>query len=260
MTKDGSRRSSVAASAQAPPQDSAASAPQTVTSDGDSRETSIANGTHKRVAEPPITTSDTTSLETSNGAIPSTGPAVIYGTRSRNRNGNARPNYAEDKEVDAEFETTPSSKEVNGRKGVRTAEATGVVEVGQSTASIQVVGGSELDSSTAAQNHQKETIPGTSSFAAHPPAAAHPSSKKRKAANSAASLQLPTQVPGHIPQQAVTRRASMVVPGVGTLEDSNMLSFENCAGRLRNNKLEADDGTILEVNGQSSSSFAFTLS
>jgi hypothetical protein len=40
--------------------------------------------------------------------------------------------------------------------------------------------------------------------------------------------------------------AAQVVAG---FRDSNMLSFENCAGRLSGQRLVADDGTVLEVNG-----------
>ncbi|CAI4216562.1 unnamed protein product [Parascedosporium putredinis] len=42
-----------------------------------------------------------------------------YGTRSRNRTGNARPNYAEDKDMDLDYEYLPPKKENELKKSTR---------------------------------------------------------------------------------------------------------------------------------------------
>lgn len=264
MPKDGSRRSSAAASthtnsphengdvpAQEPQQTSEAGyeASLPAPSKADSVKSSTANGTQSRAAESqPMTASNSTSSDpsTKDAVSSGTGPAV-YGTRSRNRTGNSRPNYAEDKELDVEFELASSVKESNGRKPARVADSASTTEAGQAAAA-RGAGAHEPENTPTVQSHHKESIPGTSTFSANPTATGT-HSKKRKGVNQAAS-QPQLQVPTQNTPQAVTRRASMATHMGGSLEDSNMLSFENCGGRLKNNKLVADDGTVLEVNGQ----------
>jgi hypothetical protein len=48
----------------------------------------------------------------------------------------------------------------------------------------------------------------------------------------------------------MTRKASTAAASAGGARESNMLTFENCQGYLKNGKLKADDGTVLAVNGR----------
>jgi len=197
----------------------------------------------------PMTASNSTSSNPSAVEL-GTGTAAPYGTRSRNRAGTSRPNYAEDKELDADFEVAAPAKD--GRKPNRGADLGSATnaDTGRAANTPRKNPGSEVDQPVAPQNH-KEPIPGTSSFSANP--ATTGSSKKRKAASqpsTAISLQSQLQaLPLDVPiTQAITRRASMAAQG--GLCDSNMLSFENCGGGLKDNRLVADDETVLEVNGE----------
>lgn len=170
--------------------------------------------------------------------------AIPYGTRSRNRTGASRPNYAEDKEMDAEFETYPS---LNGRKAVRANDGANTAEVGSSVTPQQLP--TTSDHSHPTPSHYREPIPGTSTFSANPTAAAN--SKKRKAATQALSTphQLQAPIPGASTSQSAIRRSSTAAPTTVGFRDSNMLSFDQCGGQLKGKKLIADDGTVLEVNG-----------
>lgn len=99
-------------------------------------------------------------------------------------------------------------------------------------------------------NPSKDSIPGMSSFSlgADGSAAAHPPpSKKRKApgtngnsANATSGLGNPSN--GHSRRQISTHSA--IDP-----RQTNMLSFDNCQGYLKNGRLNADDGTSLGING-----------
>ncbi|KAK0126255.1 putative PHD type zinc finger protein with BAH domain-containing protein [Cadophora gregata] len=268
MAKDGSRRSSIAVSthassphennddvlAQDPNSnetgEAAPDVPQPAVSKTDTVKSSAANGTISRAAESqPMTASNSNSSNpsTKDAASSGTGPAIPYGTRSRNRTGNSRPNYAEDKELDAEFEVAPPLKESTGRKATRTVEAMSTTEAGQTQNATRISNGTIQDNAPTIPIHHKDPIPGTSTFSANPTAnGGH--SKKRKAATQAPLQQPQLQVPPQNTSQAVTRRSSIALYTGNSLEDSNMLSFENCGGRLKNKKLVADDGTVLEVN------------
>ncbi|EKD19300.1 uncharacterized protein L3040_009260 [Drepanopeziza brunnea f. sp. 'multigermtubi'] len=261
MAKDGSRRSSAAPSthndspraniheapAQGPQQtgEAANNAAQDAPSKADPVKPFTANGANLRAAESqPMTASNSTSSNPPTKEVPSSaaGPAAAYGTRSRNRTGNSRPNYAEDKELDAELDAVSSVKVVTGRKSrvVDSAASTDDGHLPSKSASTM-----ELESHPTTQSHNKDSIPGTSTFSANPTSNGT-QSKKRKAATQAATQ--PLQVPTQNMPQAATRRASTAAHVAYNVEDSNMLSFENCGGRLRDSKLVADDGTVFEVN------------
>jgi len=268
MSKDGSGRSSAAGSlhANSPDVDAEPTAPelqtpvdpvsataQKVPSDEDMKKPSTTPTVPERATESqPMTASNSTSSHLSaKDASNAIGSNVPYGTRSsRNRTGAARPNYAEDKELDVEFEAV-STKDNSGRKGKSTSEQSNGHSSKDATGTRKS-SESEIDQSFAVQTTTKEPIPGTSTFSAKPATslAANPPSKKRKATSQAntSSSQLQVQSQGAYASQAMTRRASMA-NNQGTIQDSNRLSFETCGARLSDNKLVADDGTMLEVNG-----------
>lgn len=215
----------------------------------------------------PMTASSSTSSIPSlkDGSGSGTGPtgsAAPYGTRSRNRTGASRPNYAEDKEMETDFEISASAKENDVRKiVVRSADqgpTTTTLDSGRPINNTRKVVDLEAgQTATMIRSHSKDPIPGTSTFSANPAAAGIPTqpSKKRKAIGQPATNSMQTQHQNHTLQgtptaQAVTRRASMAAQVVAGFRDSNMLSFDNCGGRLSGKRLVADDGTILEINGK----------
>ena len=202
----------------------------------------------------PMTASNSASSDISakEATLNGAGAAVPYGTRSRNRTGISRPNYAEDKELDAEFEAPASSKDANGRKAARVGDTGIALDIVRSTNPARKVPAPEAEHTLAIQSHYKEPIPGTSTFSANPSAIGsshHP--KKRKATSQTTTFQPQPQFPAsHLATpQAVTRKASLAAQVLTGFRDSNMLSFDTCAGHLSGNRLVADDGTILEVNG-----------
>jgi hypothetical protein len=271
MTKDASGRSSAAASIHSPSLhedvdqgaaqellpsgEELVGIPQSPSSAVESSKSVDMTVSNMRGAESqPMTASTSTSSNPSSkeAAPGGTGAAVPYGTRSRNRTGTARPNYAEDKELDAEFEIASSSKDTSARKAARLIDNINVTDSGRPANSTRKIPASETEHTLTIQSHYKEPIPGTSTFSANP-AATGPShhSKKRKAISQNATVQTQIQIPAQnlATPQAVTRRASMAAQVVAGSRDSNMLSFEACGGRLSGKRLVADDGTILEVNG-----------
>lgn len=176
------------------------------------------------------------------------GSAAPYGTRSRNRTGAARPNYAEDKEIDTEFEMAVSSTE--SRKSNRGGDAGTPTGSGKSANNARKNQMVDEDQMMAAQGLYREPIPGTSAFSSTPPsnAPAGQPSRKRKANGSSAANNSQSQHLGN--GAAMNHRASMAAQGYMGTRETNMLSFEKCGSRLKNKKLVADDGTVLEVNGQ----------
>lgn len=210
-------------------------------------------------SQPMTKESSLSSLPSLHGAsaADTNGPSP-YGTRSRNRTGHARPNYAEDKELDMEFEWASTKK--SQAHGASTVAA--IAQVGESEKSIGVstrrssnttaaLTASKAAAAAAAANAPKD-IPGTSSFAlvgdgnaAVPP----PASKKRKApggnhnpANASSGL-------GHSTSNGHSRRAAAATSSQ-TYRETNMLSFEKSQGYLINGQLVADDETTLGINGR----------
>ena len=272
MTKDISRRSSVSGSAHAslPPANGTdsplqdpqqSSEPSLAVHQPLSPVRDAAKSTDSDVPSVPAAESQpmTASNSTSSSPAPnnaafgtSTAGAVPYGTRSRNRTGGTRPNYAEDKEIDMDFEVTPSTKESNGRKPARGADQSPAsqIEVGRVISSVRRAG-IDTSQSVTVQNHYKEQIPGTSTFSANLASAtiaSQPSTKKRKAASASQSQ---TYTPTHgYSADSSTRRRGLPAHTVTEYRESNMLSFDNCDARLKDKKLIADDGTVLEANGE----------
>ena len=175
-----------------------------------------------------------------------------YGTRSRNRAGTNRINYAEDREMDNEYEwsstkkaqiasTTPSSAQASENDKTSTSARRRSLQgaaPSTSTRSNGVIAGAN-----------KDHIPGTSSFSVNSDTngASHPLSKKRKAPGTHAASSQPSP-----PNSASTstRLAHHAPPLSGTNRETNMLTFETSQGFLKHGKLVADDGTRLGINGE----------
>ena len=183
------------------------------------------------------------------GANETTTPSP-YGTRSRNRTNSNRPNYAEDREVDAEFEYTTSKK----TQSVSTSNFAQVAEVdkpvpfnrrrsipGASASNLIKAGG-------AGATPSKDHIPGMSSFSVHSDTNGPPQSqsKKRKAPGSqAASANGSTQASGPGSYKTANHANSLT----GAPRETNMMTFEISQAYLKQGKLVSDDGTSLGLNG-----------
>lgn len=192
----------------------------------------------------PMTTTTSASSHLSNKE--STLPPAAYGTRSRNRPGVPRPNYAEDVEMDFEMAPQPnggdrSSMDLSSKSP-------------PATDSRQSPGlGSKRDTQAANGWNAANTnasIPGTSLFSANPNARM-PHGRKRKAAEVQSASAGHSQSPAPS-LQAVARRANAAATtSAAVVPETNMFSFEKCRSILnKQGKLVADDGTIFSVNGK----------
>lgn len=178
-----------------------------------------------------------------------------YGTRSRNRTGNARPNYAEDRELEMDYDWAPASKKARGSSTSPSStnlqseenESSGVSTRRRSLTTVAFPSLSKGANSTVPKDH----LPGMSSFSVNPEPTEAPQqpSKKRKApgaipaapSNLSANTTSATSLP--------TSRKSSKVTSAHALRFTNMLSFEASQGYLKKGELVADDGTVLAVNG-----------
>lgn len=157
--------------------------------------------------------------------------AATYGTRSRNRTGNARPNYAEDQDMDFEYSSAAatSNKKKTAADGAVASDSKRSHDMSRFTA---VNSGSSANGSAT-----KESTPGT-------PGAASTLPKKRKAAVAAAGL---TSTPEPSPAPSAARK---VAAPASALRETNVMTFTKHKSCLnKKGELVADDGTKLCVNG-----------
>lgn len=217
------------------------------------------NGADAPESQPMAKSESSSSTPSAKDAVTDGMPTAIpYGTRSRNRTGNPRPNYAEDREIDLELEIVPSTQQSNARKN-KVAEPSTATDVARPTATSRKGPNYEVEQSPQVQSHHKEPIPGTSSFSANPAIASQPNghnvsngSKKRKAANQPSIAQQQQQMTfPNLNPHTVTRGSHTAAQGNGGVQDSNMLTFDTCQGRPTGGTLVSDDGTVLKVNGWS---------
>ncbi|KJZ73615.1 hypothetical protein HIM_06948 [Hirsutella minnesotensis 3608] len=172
--------------------------------------------------------------------------AAPYGTRSRNRSGNPRPNYAEDRDID--MDNYDYYRDKGGPEGVKKSarQATAVAAVAD--APPRVPGGSrksgvdEVRTPLPSQNGSRDQVSssaggsggatGGASQVAQASGASQPS-RKRKATAAVAA-----------------RRTSNAVQTTGAplLRETNLMTFEQCSSRPENGRMKADDGTVLEPN------------
>ena len=186
-------------------------------------------------------------------AMESNGPSP-YGTRSRNRAGNPRPNYAEDHELE-EYDWNATKKSQASLGSAVSAQ----LQIGESERSsgINTRRSSTTASGTASgkaaiPTTPKEQIPGMSSFSITPEASApaQPASKKRKAPSGGQANSNGTTGVGHANAPNHNRKHANVPAVAVGYRETNMMSFENSQGILQNGQLIADDGTVLSVDGR----------
>ncbi|KAF2468265.1 uncharacterized protein BDR25DRAFT_59125 [Lindgomyces ingoldianus] len=178
--------------------------------------------------------------------------AAPYGTRSRNRPGTSRPNYAEDVDMDFEMAQAPSNGNISeapsrgfvaaeGRQspGVGGKKGSGA---GQGNASWGNIGPNPKD------NAANLNIPGTSSFSANPSGNSGQQPKRRK--NAASNATNGNHANATAPSQASTRRANSAMIAANSTRESNMMTFLKSGSFLKDERLVADDGQAISVNDQ----------
>jgi hypothetical protein len=212
----------------------------------------------------------------SHTAAKDAGPAGIggaspYGTRSRNRTGNSRPNYAEDKDIEMDFDAFPDRKEADARKasGRTTSPTAGDASLpsdapprtNNGTARKPLPTAEPAKVSAASQQRQSHAKEQQSAAPANSASVIYgnvngtaPSSKKRKAAQLGSSTRNGGQSGSAAPSQpsAASQRRNGTAPlRPRGYQETNMLNFENC-GSMPNADgiMVADDGTELAPNGK----------
>ncbi|KAF2026496.1 hypothetical protein EK21DRAFT_73969 [Setomelanomma holmii] len=202
----------------------------------ESRET--ANGTPN-----PAQSSSKDSEE--NGAAP-------YGTRSRNRPGRSRPNYAEDTEMDFEM-TAPST---NGNMSDPPSRNSVVADNSQPSGTSGKKGSGPAQGNASWGNSGANTkdepanpnISGASAVTvANQPIAAQSTTKRRKNAAAAANG---VHQNAAAPAQSGPKRGNQLMVAANSARGTNMLTFENTGAMLKNGHMEADDGQTVSVNDQ----------
>lgn len=157
---------------------------------------------------------------------------ATYGTRSRNRAGNARPNYAEDQEMDFEMSSAAATKK-RASNGLAPAPQ-GVEEAKRTEDFTRFIAVNEFAG--------KESTPGA-------PGPAASSSKKRKAAGGLPQ-QAQTPPTSTTPAPTVLRKSGMSASSTMARE-TNVMTFTKHKSCLnKKGELVADDGTKLAVNGK----------
>lgn len=222
----------------------------------------ITEGKGASSAQPMAKSSSTSSAADAKDAA-STGPSP-YGTRSRNRTGRARPNYAEDKDFDMDFDNYADKKEeADSKKPTRQANNPTAPSEGPRTATPSarkpLPNGDSAKQAAAAKDQPQQPgqtgIPVPSSSTATPGSTtttATQTSKKRKAGAQNSVGNTNQQQHNTAPTPA-SSASSLKKSSGGVLTgyaETNMLSFDNCKGRPTNDRLVADDGTTLAVNGK----------
>jgi hypothetical protein len=212
---------------------------QTLASSADVSESNTPNP-EEVMQSVPMTVTTSNSSHHDSTESPSSKLAMHYGTRSRNKPASARPNYAEDVEMD--FEQPPPqarNRDVSPSGSPTVASRESPAPTATQKRAPSVSNGWSTVNSTS-------PIPGTSTFSANPNANLP---KKRKSAPSSSG-----NPNGNLAQSAqassVTRRAANASAQSKDGGLSNLYTFEKCQGRLKIGKLVADDGTVFCVNGK----------
>lgn len=214
---------------------------------------------HKAIAlesQPMTKTSSSSSIPSAmaTNAADNVGPSP-YGTRSRNKAGNARPNYAEDREMDHDYDWVAAKKSQPSGGAVSSGPAPagdGDRSTGVNTRRSSNTAPASATSKAGPAGNAKDGIPGTSSFSLNAEAIASSvptTSKKRKAPGGGVAASAASQSSGPAAPHGGSRKANAMVSSARHRE-TNMLTFENSQGYLKDGKLKADDGTVLGVNGE----------
>lgn len=201
-----------------------------------------------------------------------------YGTRSRQRAGHARPNYAEadagEPDLDLDFDVPVKKSRppsIAPNTGLFLTSAVDSAKTGSGTRRSSTTlpashTAAATKTSTAHSSHSSNvgafagSIPGTSSFSVHPETAGAPpaTSRKRKQPGGAVTGSQPAIGPISTPAAGSSRRQGAAVCHQ-VRRTTNLMSFEKTNACLKGGKLKADDGTILGLNGMSFTTITFCL-
>ena len=186
--------------------------------------------------------------------------AAPYGTRSRNRPGRSRINYAEDTEMDFEMavpaSTNGNASDPPSRSSVATESGQPPIVSGKKGAGAGPSSAPWGNSGANAKDNQANlNISGSS---ATTPAAqtstAQPTTKRRK--NAAKDAANGVQAGATAPSQTTKRgaQAQVQAPAAAATpytRESNMMTFEFSGAVLKDGRLRADDGQTVSINGES---------
>lgn len=236
---------------QSPPRSSKSPSP------GPGRVNGVAAKTQSAESQPMTTTSSSSSHATNqpNGSTADANGVSPYGTRSRNRTGSSRPNYAEDRDVDMDFEYTARKRTAAATPSHPVPSGDAERSSGSNTrrSSNSAVPPQSSASKASTPNLPKESLPGMSSFSVNSENLSHPSapapSRKRKAPGSTPTTHNTASGPV---QSSISAGRGKALPATTTASfsrASNLLTFEKSGGFLSNNRLKADDGTVLALDG-----------
>ena len=183
--------------------------------------------------------------------------AAPYGTRSRNRPGRSRINYAEDTEMDFEM-TAPASTNGNASeppsRGSVAAEGGQPPVVGGKKGAGAGPGSAPWGNSGANAKDIQADLSISGSSAATPAAQANtaqPTTKRRKTAAKDATNGV--QAGATAPSQTTKRGAQAQVQAPAAppyTRESNMMTFEFSGAMLKDGHLQADDGQTVSINGK----------
>ncbi|KAJ5401057.1 hypothetical protein N7465_011546 [Penicillium sp. CMV-2018d] len=166
------------------------------------------------------------------------GSATAYGTRSRGRNA-PRPNYAEDRDLDADIDLSAPNSKAKRNSGVALNNIVNGANIDEKASSAQPR--KSLTNGQSANGSAKDAIPGTSSFSARPEDVNGSNLRKRKQ---------PASTPNSTPNSGGAVKKIFTTPP-GDSEGgyfTNMMSFENSGPYLQDGQLIADDGTTFALN------------
>ena len=177
----------------------------------------------------PVSSSELIGLDSAMNA-----DSANYGTRSRNRTGNPRPNYAEDQEMEYEYSSAAMTKK-KPANDFAPAAAQSTAEAKRAQDFARFIGNSDGAG-------PKESTPGTPGVVAPNP------SKKRKAPGAPTNI---TQTPPASNSPAPTTAMRKVAASSTMARETNVLTFTKHRSCLnKKGELIADDGTKLCVNGK----------
>jgi hypothetical protein len=180
--------------------------------------------------------------------------AAPYGTRSRNRPGRSRINYAEDTEMDFEMTTAPPNGNASEplSRNSAAAESGPPPAVGGKKGASAGQGSAPWGSSGPISNDHptNANIPGTSAFTAANQQAttAQPATKRRK--NAAKDATNGTHAHAAAPSPAAAKRGIQPATATPGSRETNMMTFEGTGALLKNGRLETDDGQTISINGE----------
>ena len=184
-----------------------------------------------------------------NDAAPSS-----YGTRSRNRPGRSRPNYAEDTEMD--FEMAPASMNGNlsdppSRNSLAPDSSHSSTVSGKKGSGSAQANGSWGNSATLPKDNPANLpISNPSPSVAPPPSSNPPQPTTKRRKNAASNPTNGNHANAAQPNHSGGKRGNHAMAVTNSARESSMMTFENSGAFLKDGRLEADDGRTVSVNGK----------